>query len=352
MNTTTPAAARFRAEDIARYPFPLPKPQYRYSANIEPARTPVETAAGRWGTRRVDIDRHYRHELALRAGILAADPTRYACLPHMAAAAWDAMLAIMSDLSADYPVRMSLTRDGERYHWRNTELGIDQYFVFGDPATLPADPLSWICAQIQEDVVLLDQREGQLWADAGVVTFAADWSFGFDVGMSFTQLHGPVPRVHRERIITRAQNFLMRLEPGESYRRTNWTLTVDGRLDTSTETYPTWGRDRRTLAEGDPAEVGDRLYLRTEVQHLTRLPVSGAVMFLIRTYLLPFRAVASVPEWAGRLASVLTELPADIAEYKGLARTREPGVRWLAEHAGVNREVTGGPLPATRGGVY
>ena len=60
----------------------------------------------------------------------------------------------------------------------------------------------------------------------------------------------------------------MRLEPGQSYRRTNWTLTVDGKLDTSTETYPEWGPDRTALVDGPLAAVGDRLHLRTEVQHL------------------------------------------------------------------------------------
>jgi hypothetical protein len=153
----------------------------------------------------------------------------------MAAAAWDAMLTIMRDLAAGYPDRMSLERiDVSTYRWRNTDLGIDDTFAFADGVSLPAEPLRDVCAQIQEDVVLLDQREGQLWADAGVVTFAANWSFGFDVGMSFLRIHGPVPRIHRERIITRAQDFLLRLEPGESYRRTNWSLTVDGKLDTAT----------------------------------------------------------------------------------------------------------------------
>jgi hypothetical protein len=72
------------------------------------------------------------------------------------------------------------------------------------------------------------------------------------------------------------------------------------------------------------------LYLRVEVQHLIRLPTSGAVLFLIRTYLLPFREIVTVPEWGRRLYRVLAELPQDIADYKGLTRTRDPGVRWLA----------------------
>jgi hypothetical protein len=78
----------------------------------------------------------------------------------------------------------------------------------------------------------------------------------------------------------------------------------------------------------DPA-LPDRLHLRVEVQHLLRLGVSNAVCFLIRTYLLPLRELATVPEWRRRLAAVLTELPEDMAEYKGISRFREPAAEWL-----------------------
>jgi hypothetical protein len=325
------------AEAIRRFPFPFPRDQYRYSANVERAATVVTTAVGAWGEHQVDIDDRYEAELDERARILARDPSRYQCLPHMAPAVWDALLTLMKELAQSYPDTMSLERVDPGWHWRNDRLGIDTTFVFGDESTLPAPPLRFIGDQIQEDVVLLEQREAQLWADAGIVTFAADWSIGFDAGMSFLQIHGPVPRIHTERIITRAHDFLMRLQPGQGYRRTNWTLTVDGKLDTSTETYPEWGKDRRIVELGPLCDVGDRLFLRVEVQHLIRLAHSGAVMFLIRTYMLPLRAVASVPQWRTRLTRVLAELPEDMTDYKGLSRTRGPAVRWLTEFAGTEQ---------------
>ncbi|SNT52668.1 heme-dependent oxidative N-demethylase family protein [Rhodococcoides kyotonense] len=321
---------------VQGFPFPFPRKQYRYSANVEPSGTTNATVAGSWGAERIDIDENYRAEVAERRRILERDPSRHQVLPHMVPAAWDAMLTVMRDLAQGYPESMSLERLGDGWRWTNAVLGVEQYFVFGDPSTLPEEPLRYICNQIQEDIVLLDQRDGQLWGDAGVVTFAADWSFGFDVGMSFLQIHGPVPRIHTEGVIMRAQNFLMRLESGQSYRRTNWSLTVDGKLDTSTETYPEWGRDRSAVVDGPLVEVGDRLFLRTEVQHLVRLENSGAIMFLIRTYLLSFREIVSVPEWAERVHDVLEDLPQDMAEYKGISATREPALRWLRAYGGVS----------------
>ena len=63
---------------------------------------------------------------------------------------------------------------------------------------------------------------------------------------------------------------------------------------------------------------------------MIRLAASGAVMFLIRTYMLPFGDVVTVPGWGRRLYRVLAELPEDMSDYKGLARVREPALRWLA----------------------
>lgn len=321
---------------VVRFPFPFPNDTYRYSTNVEPAGTRAVTAAGSWGEHPVDIDEFLHEELAERERVLSADPSRFQALPHMDVAQWEAMTTLMRMLADAYPDRYSLTRTGDRWRWRNDQLGIEQTFVHGVADSLPDPPLRFIGRQVQEDVVLLDQREGALWGDAGLVTCAADWSMRFDVGMSFLQIHGPVPRVHEEGVIPRAQQFLMGLQPGQRYRRTNWTLTVDRLLDTATETYPDWGPGRRVLAEGPLADVGDRLHLRVEVQHLIRLGASGSIMFLIRTHLLPFRDVALVPGWAQRLHDVLVELPDDMADYKGVTRTRGPGIAWLREFAGVS----------------
>lgn len=314
---------------IETFPFPFAADTYRYSTNVEPAGSAVHTPVGRWGERVVDIDSEYEHEIAERAAVLAADPTRYAVLPHMRPACWDTMLTLMREMAAAYPETMSLQRRGAGWHWRNDRLGVSQDFVIGDEATLPAEPLAYIAGQVQEDIVLLDQRDGDLFGDAGVVTFAADWSFGFDVGMTFLEIHGPVPRLREMGVITRAREFLMRLQPGEIYRRTNWTLTIGRRLDISTERYHEWGPDRTMIQSASDEDFGRLVHLRVEVQHLIRLPESGAICFLIRSYMLPLADVATVEPWRERAATVLAELPDDMADYKGIIAYRDHAVRWL-----------------------
>lgn len=319
--------------DWSGFPFPFTADEYRYSTNVEPARRPVETPLGQWGDTVLAIDESYLTELAERAAILAKDPSRHVVLPHMRHACWDACLTLLHELATAYPQHCVLTARGAgRWHWRNGLTGDDLEFVYGDDATLPAPPLKWVSSQVQEDIVLLDQRE-QLYGDAGVVTFAADWSMAFDVGMSFLEIHGPVPRIRDAGIITRAHEFLLRLQPHAPYRRTNWTMTIGRRLDVATELYPEWGPDREIIQRVDDEAFGRLVHLRVEVQHLIRLPDSGAVMFLIRTYLMPLEVLASIEPWRRRTAKVLAELPSDMADYKGIIKYRDRAAAWLEGHA-------------------
>ena len=173
-------------EAIARFPFPFPEDSYMYSVNLEPA-TPREPGSvfEHW----FDIDEHYRSEMAERARVLERDPDRCLVMPHMQQAAWDTLEMLMTHLAADYPQWFELERDGNHWTWSNHALDLRQSFVFGDPDTLPCEPLEYITRQVQGDFALLDQRDGNLWMDAGMVTCPADWSIKFDAGMNFTQWH-------------------------------------------------------------------------------------------------------------------------------------------------------------------
>ena len=333
-----PASREDALSSLAGFPFPFPHETYRYSANVEPAGQARRSAAGQWGETVIDIDRHYTAELREKDRVLTVDPQRYVALPRMISAEWDALLAILNELATVYPDHFTLSGTGDDRHWSNrlSDPPVEQDFTVGDTSTLPCAPLEFAGRQVQEDIALLAERDGMLWGDSMVVTFAADWSPAFDAGMSFPEIHGPVPRVHEAGIVERAQKFIMGLQPGQRFRRTNWTLTIDGRLDTGTESYPEWGPDRLSVVNGPLTEAGDRVFLRVEVQHLIRLQWSGAVMFLIRTYLEPLSAIAQIPEWALRVRDVLAELPEDMAEYKGVDRTRWPAVEWLETYGGVD----------------
>jgi hypothetical protein len=189
--------------------------------------------------------------------------------------------------------------------------------------------MEYIGRQVQGDFSIQDQRDNQLWMDAGIITSQADWSLDFDVGMNFFEWHGPVPLAHEAGVFERALKFLLNLQIGSPVRRLNWTMTVNPRLDTSPENYHKWGTDRTTIT---PENVGRKLHLRVEMQGLFRLPRSNAILFSIRGYLMSLEQIVTVPKWGRRLPRVLQTLPDELVAYKALTRYRETAINWLSKY--------------------
>lgn len=313
-------------EAIRRFPFPFPEDDYMYSVNIEPH---VPVRKGSIFEHAFDVDEHYVSEMRERARVLAADPLRCQSLPHMTLAGWDLLELIMESKARDYPDLFELHKNGNKWHWINKPLEIEQKFTFLDETTLPYGPFEYITRQSQGDFTLQDQRDDNLWIEAGMVTSQADWSLDFDIGMNFHEWHAPVPLAKDMGIFDRALKFLLKLQYGAPVRRFNWTMTVDPMLDTSPENYPKWGPNKTTL---NMDNVGARQHLRVELQTLFRLPRSNAIVFPIRCYLISFQDLVTVPKWGRRLHRVLKTVPTELCEYKGFLRNRDLLVQWLAQY--------------------
>lgn len=238
---------------IRRFPLPFVEDKYMYSVNIEPHEAGPKGSIMEF---QFDVDEHYIGECRDREIVLKEDPLRYQALPHMMSAQWDVLELLMDSMSRDYPGQFSLSKHGNRWTWHNKLLGIKDEFTFGDPSTLPREPLDYITRQAQGDFVVMDQRDGDLYLEAGMVTTPADWSMDFDLGMTFKEWHGPVPLAHELNVFDRALKFLLNLRLNEPVRRLNWTMTVNPRLDTSPEFYPRWGSDRATVT---PDNVADKI---------------------------------------------------------------------------------------------
>ncbi|MGO6903264.1 heme-dependent oxidative N-demethylase subunit alpha family protein, partial [Rhizobium ruizarguesonis] len=160
-------------ENIRRFPFPFDRDEYMYSVNMEPH---VHGRAGTVYESLIDVDEHYVAEMHDRALVLKEDPLRYQALPHMMSAQWDTLELLMEEQAAGYPDHFTLIRNGDQWRWINRPLGIDDSFTFGDASTLPYEPFEYITRQAQGDFCIVDQRDGNLWMDAGMETTQADWS--------------------------------------------------------------------------------------------------------------------------------------------------------------------------------
>ena len=86
--------------------------------------------------------------------------------------------------------------------------------------------MEYVTRQMQGDFVVLDQREQNLFADAGMVTGPADWTLAFDAGMSFQEWHAPVPLAHEAGVFDRALRYLLQLRLNQPVRRLNHEIVL------------------------------------------------------------------------------------------------------------------------------
>ena len=82
----------------------------------------------------------------------------------------------------------------------------------------------------------------------------------------------------------------------------------------------------------NPENIGEKQYLRVELQTFFRLPRSNALVFPIRCYLASFDDLMTVPKWGRRLHRVIRDLPEELATYKGFIDNRPMMLDYLSQY--------------------
>lgn len=301
------------SSDLNRFPFPLEEDSFRYTNNSVPLEPPVC----------VDVTAEYKEEIKLKRLLLEQHPERcYRSLPHTYEAQREVVDLLTNELSREYPQFFTMERTKNKTLFQNRLTNDFESFN----RSHPQEPLNQIGRHVQEDLLLLTQRDGELYLDAGQLCFPSNWSLAFNIGMAFKIIHDPVPGLSRSRLLEKIRKFIMRIEPGKPWTRKNWSLTVDHQLNTPLETLTSWGKKRKEITSEN---AGDRIHLRVEVQKLFRLPATNSILFSIHTHLLPIRRLRENPEWLRRFQSVLHDIPSNVATYKGMGTYKKALLQYL-----------------------
>lgn len=191
-----------------------------------------------------------------------------------------------------------------------------------DPALHPLDAAGRL---VQDDLCLLQRGPEAYRLTGGSVCFPSRWRLADKLGLPLTEIHGPTPGY--DTVLARPVDRLFdRLVADKPVARVNWGFDLDAELPQFD------GHNPPDLARSIPAaEIGRRLWLRSERQTLRRLPRSGAVVFTIRILKCPLEAMAGDREALERLSRILETLPPDFGRYKGVHRFGEPLAAWLAD---------------------
>jgi hypothetical protein len=143
-----------------------------------------------------------------------------------------------------------------------------------------ARPLETCGALVQDDLCLMQKRGDEHILTAALLCFPASWSLEQKFMRPLTTIHDPVARYDGD-VARRVQRLFDLIRPEAPMWRANFLVYSDPDLH-----QPRRMEERRKV---DPA--GPK-WLRMERQALRRLPRTGAVVFSIHTYVLPFSALS------------------------------------------------------------
>jgi hypothetical protein len=289
--------------------YPFLDPPYRMRMGLRPL-DPAE-----W----IMIDACFEDDLAEKQRLLESRHDEvFAALPAADRGAREVLDRLLAHLPRHFP---------ERYRREGGELLrlADRQRLAVDPPGV--HPLDLAGRLVQEDLCLMQgQAEGYVLVAASLC-FPSRWRLAEKLGRPLGLIHAPVPGFAAT-LGQPVERFFDRLAADQGVWRANWSIIDDPALFQPSGHFRE-GRDAAVTA----GNAGAMLWLRVELQTLTRLPQSGDVLFTIRTLREPLARTAAEPARAMRLAALVRSMPAELKRYKSIAPF-EPALLGFLDAAG------------------
>ena len=268
----------------------------------------------------ISLDLHYPAEIEARRRILAEHAPEVVAAVGGAEAACAEMLERLADvLPRRYPA------------WFQRAEGVLHNHITGERWRLDEDPLRAAALLVQEDLCLLELRDGVPHLVAGTLLFSPGWRLLEKLGLPLGEVHLPVP-FYADRLARPVDRLMRHLLPGKLVERLNWGLYDNPALFRPGKHF----RDQVNPAI-TPENAAGTVFLRVERQTLSVLERTGAVLFTIRTHVYPLHRIAAVPGAAARLAEAVREMPPEMRLYKSFAPFRDALLVYLDDVRGVGK---------------
>ncbi|UNI19024.1 hypothetical protein JDV02_005243 [Purpureocillium takamizusanense] len=193
---------------------------------------------------------------------------------------------------------------------------------------------------VDEDFMLLmpppdGAKGGEYTMQAWLVCFTSGFDLPPLLGKPLSSVHAPVPG-YEEKLGLSMTRWFDRLEVGRLARRYNWAITMRGGLKLShgeNALYADHETSRQQHQQQQQTDVDiSQAHLRTELQHIFRLPSSRAVVLMYKTYLYPLadiRAEGQGPALADAIEGLARGNAPGMAKYKGSKIWGEAVCRFL-----------------------
>ncbi len=194
------------------------------------------------------------------------------------------------------------------------ELASAVHAIAGPGAGEWASALEGAASAVSDDLCILIKDGEGLWRlKAASLCAPTFWRLGEKLGEPLGGLHGPVPGANPG-MVSRIHRMFDAVQPGQVLERFNWTVQP------GTARYtPSQVPFKEIAADLASAGALDGLWLRVERQTISKLPISGAVVFTIRVAIDPLRAALADAEMVDAFRAAWDGIDPGLADYKGWA---------------------------------
>lgn len=181
---------------------------------------------------------------------------------------------------------------------------------------------------IQEDLVLMQEIDGEFKLTGACICFPSGWNLREKVGHSVSTIHLPVPDLNA-RIGNSIDRFFTGLNARKKVQRFNWGIFDDDALF-----QPEWKR-RQNLSHQKITDetIGDKMFFRVEKQTLQRLKRDRDTLFTVRIFNTSLKEITENPERATNLLHALKTMPDPMRKYKAVAEYDDLLLSYLERRA-------------------
>jgi hypothetical protein len=230
---------------------------------------------------------------------------------------------VTAHLLSDHP--HSFQRTGSVVHSVSTGQTLD----LNDGSIEPLLQLSYM---IEEDFMLLDERDGAPRITAAANAYSSSGRLVASVGHDMEWTHAPVPQL-TQRLGAKINRVIRTVHPATPCERFNWQLTPLASVffphDNPHAANAAAMQHISAELQRDPARAGELLWIRVERQTLSRLPDSNATAFSLHTYSDPLSGIRSDAESLRAILALLRNYTEERWRYSEMDIVREPLMLWL-----------------------
>jgi len=210
--------------------------------------------------------------------------------------------------------------------WRGVDPDLARPGVV-EETDLDEHPIVRAALLVQDDLVVMQQIDGEWILGAGAVCFPSHWSLDEKLGLPLALIHSPVAHYERE-LSEKVDRFHDRLAVARPAWRRNWTVNATDELH-----LPSRARQVPPPERIEPD--GSPMWIRSERQTLRRLAGTGAILFTIRIQRAPLGVLVERPEIAGRMLTAVRSWDASKRRYNSTGGALPQLIAWLEVVAGV-----------------